>query len=311
MDRLQTMKAFVRVVDEGGFAAAARALDVDQAMVTRQVADLERHLGVRLLERTTRSMRLTESGRTFLARCRDILADVADAEATISRSHLDMVGRVRIALPTMFNKRESALQLAQLHEEFPDLTVEICMFDRPVDPVAEGFDVAITEASHGVSALAVARPLLTMAFTLYAAPAYVRAHGAPLAPEDLAAHHCIAQVSGHEAGHAQERWTLQQGDGGQKSVQVRVALRTDAYDLSLEAVRCGLGIGRLTPHLVEADVGAGRLVEILPGWQAGAIAFNLVYPGRRMMPRRVRHVIDTILSQRDLAGHRMASAKDG
>ena len=147
MDRLQTMKTFVRVVDEGGFAAAARALEVDQALVTRQVANLERHLGVKLLERTTRSMRLTEAGDTFLARCRDILSDVAEAEAMVSRSHQDMVGRVRLALPTVFGMEVTAQQLTRLHEEFPDITVEMAMLDRAVDPVAEGFDVVIADTA--------------------------------------------------------------------------------------------------------------------------------------------------------------------
>lgn len=299
MDRLQTMKSFVRVVDEGGFAAAARALDVDQALVTRQVADLERHLGVKLLERTTRSMRLTEAGSTFLTRCRDIISDVADAEAAVSRSHRDMIGRVRIALPTMFSKALSAEQLADLHKAFPDLTVEVSMFDRPVDPVAEGFDVVITDAAFGVSALAVARPLLEMPFMLCASPSYVQDHAEPVTPDDLSEHHCVAQLAAHEAGHAQERWQLQHEESGQRSVNVRVALRTNTYALSLEAVRFGLGIGRLTHHLIADDLASGRLVRILPDWQAGKLPFNLVYPGRRMMPRRVRHVINTILAQRD------------
>src|SRR5689334_9379035 len=100
MDRLQTMKAFVRVVDHGGFTAAARVLDVDQALVTRQVAALERHLGAKLLERTTRSMRLTEAGELFLPRCREILSDLAEAESAITRSHQNMAGPVRLALPS-------------------------------------------------------------------------------------------------------------------------------------------------------------------------------------------------------------------
>jgi DNA-binding transcriptional LysR family regulator len=110
----------------------------------------------------------------------------------------------------------------------------------------------------------------------------------------------VAQWAAGEAGHAQERWTLQHAGGGAESVDVRVALRTNTYALSLDAVRCGLGIGRLTPRLLAGDLAAGRLTPLLPDWSAGKVSFNLVYPGRRMMPRRVRHVIDVILSQRDL-----------
>lgn len=290
----------MRVVDEGGFAAAARALDVDQALVTRQVANLEHHLGIKLLERTTRSVRLTESGRTFLGRCRDILSEMAEAEAMVSRSHQDMVGRVRLALPTMFSKALAARQLAELHEEFPDLTVEVSMLDRPVDPVAEGFDVVITDATYAVSAAAVARPLLETPFILCAAPAYLQRRTTPAAPEDLTQHHCVAQLSEIETGHAHERWTLEHADGNRKSiVDVRVALRTNTYALSLEAVRSGLGVGRLTPHLLADDLASGKLVALLPEWHAGRLQFNLVYPGRRMMPRRVRYVIDAIIAQRE------------
>jgi DNA-binding transcriptional LysR family regulator len=300
MDRLQTMKTFVHVVAEGGFAAAARVLRVDQALVSRQVAALERHLGVKLLERTTRSMRLTEAGETFLARCRDILSDVAEAEGMVSRSHQDMVGRVRLALPTLFGKEESvAQQLTQLHEEFPELSVEVAMLDRAIDPAAEGFDVAIMDAAFGVSASAVARPLLEVSFLLYAAPVYLQRHPMPSTPQSLSAHHCVAQWSSGEAGHAQERWTLEHADTTRESVDVRVALRTNTYALSLDAVRCGLGVGRLPPRLLSDALAAGRLVPVLPGWRAGQLSFNLVYPGRRMMPRRVRYVIDTILAQRD------------
>ncbi len=301
MDRLQTMKTFVRVVDEGGFAAAARGLEVDQALVTRQVADLERHLGVKLLERTTRSMRLTDAGETFLARCRDILSDVAEAEAMVSRSHQDMVGRVRLAMPTVFGLEVTAQQLTRLHEEFPDITVEMAMFDHAVDPVAEGFDVVTMDAAFGVSATAVARPHLEVPFLLCASPGYLQRHPMPTTPQELSAHHCVAQWAAGEADHAHERWTLEHADGTRESVDVRVALRTNTYALSLEAVRCGLGVGRLTPPLVSDDLASGRLVPVLPGWRAGQLSFNLVYPGRRMMPRRVRHVIDAIMAQVDEA----------
>ena len=300
MDRLQTMQTFVRVVDEGGFTAAARVLDIDQALVTRQVADLESHLGVKLLERTTRSMRLTDAGETFLARCRDILSEVAEAEALVSRSQRDMVGRVRLALPSLFDMREAAQQLTQLHTQFPGLTVEVAMLDRAIDPVAEGFDVVTMDAALGVSATTVARPFLKVPFLLCAAPAYLQRHPMPTHPRALCGHHCVAQWAFGDADHDKERWILERDDTSE-SVDVCVALRTNTYALSLEAVRCGLGVGRLPSTLASGDLAAGRLVPVLPDWHAGQLSLNLVYPGRRMMPRRVRYVIDTILAQRDEA----------
>jgi DNA-binding transcriptional LysR family regulator len=207
---------------------------------------------------------------------------------------------VRLALPTLFSKEQStAQQLTQLHQEFPDITVEVAMLDRAIDPVAEGFDVAITDAAHGVSASAVARPLLEIPFLLFAAPIYLQRHPMPANPQALSAHHCVAQWAAGEAGHAQERWMLAHTDGTRESVDVRVALRTNTFALSLDAVRCGLGVGRLPPRLLSDDLASGRLVPVLPDWSAGQLSFNLVYPGRRMMPRRVRYVIDTIMAQRD------------
>lgn len=303
MDRLQTMKTFVCVANEGGFAAAARVLEVNQALVTRQVADLERHLGVKLLERTTRSMRLTEAGETFIARCRDILSDVDEAEALVSSSQRNMAGRVRVGLPTAFGMEEAAKQLAKLHEEFPEITVEVAMFDRAVDPVAEGFDVVTMDASFAVSALAVARPLLDVPFILCASRDYLQQHPMPTSPQALSMHRCVAQWLSGEANHAQECWTLTRAGSTNESesVNMRVALRTNSYAMSLESVGCGLGIARLPLTLVSADIATGALISLLPEWSAGKLSFNLVYPGRRMMPRRVRHVIDTILAQRDQA----------
>ena len=301
MDRLQTMKAFVHVVEEAGFTAAARKLGVDQALVTRQVADLEQHLGTKLLERTTRSVRLTEAGEIFLARCRSILADMAEAEAEVGRSYKEMAGRVRIALPTVFSATDAAHQITKLHEEFPDITVEMAMTDSAFDPVAEAFDVATVDATHSVSVTAVARPLLEVPYILCGAPDYFRNHPMPTTPGELSEHYCVAQWISGEADHPRECWTFDGPDGTHESVSIPVALRANTYALSVEAVRCGIGLGRLPGSLVSGDIASGRLLAILPDWHPGQLSFKLVYPGRRMMPRRVRHVIDAIFAQRDEA----------
>jgi DNA-binding transcriptional LysR family regulator len=293
MDRLRTMEAFVRVVQEGGFAAAARALGVDQALVTRQVATLEQHLGVKLLHRTTRTVRMTEAGETFLTRCNEILSDVMEAEAEVGRSHHNMTGRVRLALPTLFDRRLAARQLATLHQEFPELTVEVALLDHPVDLIAEGFDVAIMDAAFGAPAMAVARPLLKMPLLLCASPDYLQRNPPPGTPQALSKHHCVAQWNIGEAGRAHDHWMLEHIDGSRENVNVPVALRTNTYALTLEAIRCGLALGRLTGHLADEDLAAGRIVRLLPEWNAGQMSCNLVYPGRRMLPRRVlRHRYD-------------------
>lgn len=297
MDRLQTMKTFVRVVEEGSFAAAARVLNIDQAIVTRQVADLERHLSVKLLERTTRSMRLTEAGETYLGRCRDILSDLMEVEAQVSGAHQAMTGSIRLAIPTLFGNESLAQQLADLLLEFPDLTVDMAMIDRPVDPVAEGFDVVITDAAYAVSSLAVARALAAVPFLLCASPAYIARRGMPRAPADLTDHRAVVQWSSGDGSAAHGRWTLEKAGAEPRAVVVPVALRANNYALSLEAVRSGIGIGRFTPGMLEDDFHHGRLMPVLPAWHVGNMTFNLIYPSRRLVPRRVRHIIDNIVQQ--------------
>jgi DNA-binding transcriptional LysR family regulator len=295
MDRLSAMKTFTQVVDAGSFAAAARQLNLDQALVTRQIAALEKHLQVKLMERTTRSMRLTDAGEAYLARCRAILSDVEDAEASVAHAQRAVAGRVRLALPTLFGKERVALQLAQMREAYPQLAVDVALLDRPVDPVAEGFDVVIADASHGVSATAVARPLVSVPFALCASPTYLARHGMPEHPQDLARHRVVLLWPLVESGATSERWELTDATGRTESVLLADSVRLNNYALSLEAVACGIGIGRFTPRMMDAESQSGRLVPVLPAWRAGWLSFNVVYPSRRLVPERVRLVIDVLL----------------
>jgi DNA-binding transcriptional LysR family regulator len=300
MDRLSAMKTFTLVVDAGSFAAAARQLNQDQAMVTRQIAALEKHLQVKLMERTTRSMRLTDAGEAYLARCRNILSDVEDAEASVALTQHAVAGRVRVALPTLFGKERVALQLAQMREAYPQLAVDVALLDRPVDPVSEGFDVVIADASHGVSATAVARPLVSVPFALCASPAYLARHGVPEHPQDLARHRVVLLWPLVDSGATTERWELTDAAGQAESVLLMDSVRLNNYALGLEAVACGIGIGRFTPRMMEGDLLAGRLVPVLPAWRAGWLSFNVVYPSRRLVPERVRHVIDVLMMKGEM-----------
>lgn len=311
MDRLNAMTTFALVVDQGSFAAAARQLNVDTAMVTRQVAALEKHLGVKLLERTTRAMRLTEAGEAYLARCRAILVDVDEAEALVGQSHLAMEGRVRLAVPTLFGKAGVAKQLAELHARYPNLTLDVATLDRPVDPVAEGFDVVIADAQLGVSPTAIARQVLSVPYLLAASPDYIERMGMPVQPADLADHRAVAQWQAGEQMLVDEPWTMTHCEGHQEAVSMKSALRANNYGLTLEAARLGMGIGRFTPRMLADDLQAGTLVRVLPDWHAGLLSFNLIYPSRRLMPQRVRWLIDAFLAQFNLMateGHPLISS---
>lgn len=246
-------------------------------------------------------MRLTDAGEAYLARCRDILSNVAEAEAAVGLAHQAMEGRVRLALPTLFGRAGLAEQLAELHHRHPGLTLDVALLDRATDPVAEGFDVVIADASLGVSPTAISRRVLSVNYLLCASPAYLARMGTPRQPEDLAAgsHLMVSQWQVGDQMAADESWTLVRADGEQRQVPIRPALRANNFVLSLEAVRLGMGIGRFTPRMLREDLQAGTVRPVLPDWHAGLLSFNLIYPSRRLVPSRVRLVIDAIVAQFD------------
>ncbi|MDB5796872.1 MAG: LysR family transcriptional regulator [Paucimonas sp.] len=292
MDRLLSMRTFVRVVDAGSFAGAARQLDLNQAVVTRLVADLEQHLGARLLHRTTRSMQLTEAGAGYLSHCRSILAEIDAAEAGVARGQEHRAGRVRLALPLLFGTDVLPARLLEFRRRYPDIVLDVSLLDRPVDLVNEGFDMAVVSSLHQPAAgTSIFRELFTMPFSLCASAAYLQAHPAPATPAGLAAHDCI----GVYHSLLGENWTLTSERGEHATVPVHVVLWASDVRLIRESVRSGIGIGVMSQRAIAADQAAGLLVPVLPGWKLGELRFALIYPGREFVPARVRAVIDFIL----------------
>jgi len=295
MDRLLSMRTFAHVVDEGSFAAAARRLDLNQAVVTRLVADLESHLGARLLNRTTRSLGLTEAGEAYLNRCRQILADVDQAEEMVGAGATRVAGRVRVAVPVVFGLEVMSTRLPRFRQAHPDVVLDVELIDRPVDPIVEGFDLAIVPAAYGISNSLIARPLAEKPIILAASTSYLAAAGTPRVPNDLLSHAFI----GYSQSPWRERLKLSDTDGRPANVAVNNVLQSNNFALIRNAVRDGLGIGVLLQYTIEDDLAAGRLQHVLPEWHVGTIDLNLVYPSREYMPRRVRAVIDFIFAERD------------
>ena len=294
MDRLLSMRTFVHVVDEGSFAAASRRLSLNQAVVTRLIADLESHLGARLLNRTTRSLSVTEAGETYLTRCRQILSEIDSAEEMVGAGTSNIGGKVRIAVPVVFGLEMMAPRLRKMRERYPDIKLDIELFDRPVDPIAEGFDLAILPSVYGISNSVVARPLADKPIVLCASREYLAAAGEPRVPNDLARHACIGVC---QMGN--DHWKLADADGRPITVPVNIMLRSNNFALMRTAVRDGLGIGMLIEYTVEDDLASGKLRRVLPEWDVGAVHLNLVYPSREYLPRRVRAVIDFVIEERD------------
>jgi DNA-binding transcriptional LysR family regulator len=290
MDRLRAFEVFVAVVSRQGFARAAQALDTSPANVTRYIGELEAHLGTRLLNRHSRKLSLTESGEALYERARAILADVDEAVAVSSSTALTPQGRLRINAPLSFGLLHLAPcwpRFARLH---PKVELDVSLIDRVVDIVEEGFDLAIRISRSGSTAHA-ARKLATSRNVVCASPEYLRQHGMPATPAELGQHACIVYE------HVGSEWTLLDADGRPQAVRVRAAMQTNNGDTAAAAARAGLGIVWQPTFLVGADLRAGRLVPLLPGWRVPDIDILAVYPSRRHLSAKVRAMTDFLADE--------------
>lgn len=290
MDRLRAFEVFVAVVARQGFARAAETLDTSPANVTRYVAELEAHLGTRLLNRHSRKLSLTESGEALYERARAILADVDEAVAVTSAATLRPQGRLRINAPLSFGLRQLAARWPDFARRYPEVELDVALIDRVVDVVEEGFDLAIRISRSGSTAHA-ARKLATSRNVVCASPAYLRAHGTPATPAELAQHACIVYE------YVGSEWTLLDADGRPQAVRVRAAMQTNNGDTAAAAARAGLGIVWQPTFLVGPDLRAGRLVPLLPGWRVPDIDILAVYPSRRHLSAKVRAMIDFLADE--------------
>lgn len=291
MDRLQAMHTFVAVVDAGSFVGAMATTGLSKPAVSRQVADLEQHLGVRLLHRTTRRLSLTDAGRLYALRCREVLAAVREADAEASARAGQAHGRLRIGAPQDFG----TLHLAPLWADFmalnPHVSMDIVLSDRVVDLVEEGYDLVVRIGALPASGL-VARPLASTRMVLCAAPAYLAQHGVPPHPDALADH---AVLSYTYASHGED-WRLQHADGRVANVRVRPRAHANTGSTCVAMAIAGQGIIVQPDFLTQPALQAGQLVEILPEWQAGVITIHAVYPTRALLPLKVQLLRDFLLA---------------
>lgn len=289
MDTLDAMRVFVAVAERNGFSAAAEALGISTAAVTRQVAALEKRLSTRLLNRTTRRVSPTSAGAAYYQRCVQLLAEFDDMEAAIGAQALQPSGLLRITAPVSWGVARLAPLLAGFRERCPQVQLDLSLSDRQVDIVEEGFDLAIRITREPAPAL-IARPLAQAQVRLCAAPAYLAAHGVPQHPRDLTAHQCLA-YSYWAGGNA---WQLQ-GPEGEVAVAVAGALRANNGDVLREAAIGGLGIVAQPDFLVDEALADGRLVPVLPAWRIAPVGIHAVYASRSHLAPKVRSFIDHLL----------------
>ncbi|MEK6354462.1 MAG: LysR family transcriptional regulator [Burkholderia cenocepacia] len=290
IDDLPALDTFARIVSAGSLSAAARELDLSLSVVSKRLAHLESRLGVRLLHRTTRQQTLTDDGAQFHAQVLRILAEVEHAETLMRDRRGTVSGVLRVTAPGELGRLRIAPLVAAFQQRHPQLTVQLMLTDAVVDLLAADIDVAVRIGNLADSTM-IARELAPNHRVLCASPGYLAAHGWPAHPAELRAHRCIVMGDQPRA-----EWRFDGAQGG-VAVEVTAALLTNdggaARTLALE----GAGIALKSIWDVGADLDAGRLVRVLPAFEASAAPLHAVYPGARHVPLRVRTFVDFLREQ--------------
>ena len=297
MDLLKAMTVFVRVVETGSLTAAGFACDLSPTMVGNHLQALEDRLGTRLIHRTTRKQQISAFGQAYYERCVEILGLVNDTER-LALDHLATPrGRLRITAPVIFSNECLVPAIADYCQRYPEVQLDLVATDGLSDLIEDGFEAAIRIGAPGNPDL-VARPLRSYRLVLCASSAYLDANGAPVTPEELRAHQCLtyAYPPRSELRAAQPEWTLS-GANGTVSVPVRGRLRIDNSDALRRALLAGMGIAMLPGILVDADIEAGRLIEVLPDYAAPMRQINLLYLRDRQMSPKLRSFVEFVVER--------------
>jgi DNA-binding transcriptional LysR family regulator len=288
-DVFTEMLVFARVVGTGGLSAAARELGLSPAMVSRRLAALESRLGVRLVNRTTRSLRLTEEGAGYYESCSRVLAEIEEANAAVSAGSEAAQGALRVALPAAFGNQYVAPLIPQFAARYPAVQVLLSLSDRDVNVVEEGFDLAIRIAHLADSSLA-ARKLAPNRRVVCATPEYLRRHGEPRTPADLAQHNCLL------ARDFSSSWEYKDPDGRPRVVRVTGRYVCDNWEVLRQWALSGMGVALKSTWDVRRHLESGALVPLLPGYTFHTdVAIYAVYPHRRHLPAKTRVFIEFLV----------------
>jgi DNA-binding transcriptional LysR family regulator len=291
MDVLAAFRTFIRIAETGSFSAVAREVGTTQPAVSRQIAALETHLGARLVQRSTRSLTLTEDGRDLLGHARLVLEAVEQAEATIGRGRASPTGLVRVGTPSAFGRLYLAPRLGTLLARYPQLAVELVLADDVVDMVQERLDITLRVGTVTDASL-VARRVGATASMAVASPEYLEGRAEPSHPSELASHECVLLTRLSDP----ENWVFA-GPEGDVPVRVSGRLRTDSIEAMLAAVLAGAGIGLVPTWMLRDAVREGRLRALLRDWQPPRRPISVVYPSRRFLAPRTRVMIDFIVNE--------------
>lgn len=290
---LNDILVFLAVVEAGSFAAGGKSAGVSRSAAGKAIARLERHLGTRLLNRTTRTLSLTHEGETFRAHGMAIVDAIQEAEASVGGGGRTPRGILRLTMPDAFGRMIVMPILAQFLQDWPEVQAEVSLTDRLVEIVDDGLDLAIRIGVTQADSSLVSRVVGRYPIVLCAAPDYLATRGEPRAVEHLAQHDCLYFTS-----HGQRQaWTLLDAEQGEVKAPGRSRLRLDTGEAIRGAALAGLGIAYLPRFLVENDLAAGALKAILPDATPDSVSIVALYPSKRLLEPRVRHFLDLLVSR--------------
>jgi DNA-binding transcriptional LysR family regulator len=291
VDRLRQMQIFVAVAEEQGFAAAARRLQQSPPMVTRAVAGLEAHLGVKLLNRTTRFVRTTEAGARYLEEARRILVDVEAAEAAAAGINAEPRGELAVTAPVMFGRRYVLPGILEFLQRYPDMQVHSLFLDRTVNLLEEGLDIGVRIGELPDSSLRALRVGMVRR-VLVASPAYLETRGTPDSPNALSRHSVIAS----SAGDFSASWRFHTGEGEQ-AVRVQPRLTVTNNESAIEAALAGFGITRVLSYQVVGEIDDGRLVTLLEACEPPPSPIHIIHRAGPRVPAKLRAFIDLMAAR--------------
>ncbi|KIC17327.1 LysR family transcriptional regulator [Leisingera sp. ANG-Vp] len=289
MDKLDCMRSFAAVAAQSSFTGGARQLGISTKLASKYVARLEEQLGAQLLNRTTRKVTLTDTGRAYLERCLPLLDQFDELEDVVQLRQKELAGPVRITAPTGFGSRELVEALQPFQEAHPQVEIELVLSDRHLPILEEGVDLAVRFGALKDSTL-VARKLCDMRLVVVASPDYLAAHGAPSDPEALATHNCLLQMTSPQP----DIWTFE--EGGKKTVSVGGSFRANSPRAVAHMAAHGLGIARCPHYTARPFLADGRLQVLFEGQETGPITLYAVYPPSRHLTARIRTLIDHLAS---------------
>ena len=283
---LYEMSVFSKVVAAGSLSAAARDMGVSTAVVSRRLAALEARLGVRLVNRTTRRLALTDEGASYHEACARILAEIEDADAAAAAQRVEPQGILKVALPASFGHKHIAPLIPPFAARYPKIRLALSLSDRTVNVIEEGYDLAIRIGELEDSSLA-ARKLAPNRRVVCASPGYLRTHDAPRTPDDLPRHNCLTTTDLHM------NWEYKGPDGRRGMVRVTGRYACDNWEVLREWALAGLGVALKSTWDVRLQLEGGLLLPLLPGYDFGTdVAIYAVYPHRRYLPAKTRVFID-------------------